>query len=428
MHIRKIARAAGTFAMGGAALMTLPAAAQSYQPAPAQPTAPQAPGAAPAAQRQLQLSRGERAALQPLETAVRAQDWAAAAAALPAAQAAAQGADARYFVARAAWQVASGQGNRPAERQALAAIVALPNVAANELPLFLNLQAERALDANDFATAEQAYSRVLQLRPNDPSTLQNLTVVRRRAGNTAGTIETVLQRIQVAEAAGQPVPENLYRLALDAAVRQRQQAPTLDWSRRLLQAYGTPANWNMALNIYRRLAEADGQLTLDVMRLMRAAGALRSENEYVGFATATAQAGFPGETKAILDEGLQRNTIQRSSAGVAQLLPTAERRIAEDRTELPNQVRAARAAATGRQARIAADALYGYARYQEAADLYRVALTKGGEDANLVNLRLGSSLALAGQRPAAETALRTVTGQRADVASLWMVWLARRPS
>jgi hypothetical protein len=55
-----------------------------------------------------------------------------------------------------------------------------------------------------------------------------------------------------------------------------------------------------------------------------------------------------------------------------------------------------------------------------------VAATKTGEDRNLLNLRLGASLAMAGQRAEAETALRAVSGESSDLAKLWLAWLARR--
>ena len=63
-----------------------------------------------------------------------------------------------------------------------------------------------------------------------------------------------------------------------------------------------------------------------------------------------------------------------------------------------------------RRARRTADAYYGYGQYAKAAALYRAALQKGGEDPNLVNLRLGIALAQAGNRAEAETAFRAVTG------------------
>jgi Flp pilus assembly protein TadD len=72
------------------------------------------------------------------------------------------------------------------------------------------------------------------------------------------------------------------------------------------------------------------------------------------------------------------------------------------------------------------DAVYSYGDYAQAAELYRAALQKGGQDANLVNTRLGAALAMAGQRAEAETAFRSVTGPRAELAQLWLVWLSGR--
>ena len=46
-------------------------------------------------------------------------------------------------------------------------------------------------------------------------------------------------------------------------------------------------------------------------------------------------------------------------------------------------------------------------------------------DANLANIRLGAALALAGKRAEAETAFRAVTGPRAELAQLWLLWLSQ---
>ena len=72
------------------------------------------------------------------------------------------------------------------------------------------------------------------------------------------------------------------------------------------------------------------------------------------------------------------------------------------------------------------DAFYGYGDYAQAAELYRAALQKSGVDASLVNMRLGEALARAGQRAEAEAAFQAVTGPRAELASLWRLWLSQR--
>jgi len=428
MKVSKVALAAATM-LGGSALLATPALAQQPQ-YPAQQQAQPAPAGqgqqAAQPQRQLNISRAERTALAPLETALRARDWAAAQAALPAAQAAAQGADARYFVARATWQIADGTSNTQLEAQALAQLVALPSTPANELAAFLGRQAELAFNRQDWPVAEAAFVRLSQLTPNDPTIQRNLSIVRSRAGNTSGALEPVLQQIRTAEAAGQRAPEEMYRRAFELYQRAGQRPQAAEAYANLLRAYPTPANWRTGVDLLRG-GVSDTQLLLDIYRLARVANVIQAQ-EYVALAQMLDQAGLPGETKAVLDAGVAAGALQSSQGEVSRLLGVANRRTAEDRSGLTSQIAQARSSSRGREARVVADALYGYQRYAEAAELYRLALSKGGEDTNLVNTRLGATLALAGQRAEAEAALRAVTGARSGLAQLWLTWLASRPA
>lgn len=421
MKVSKVALAAATMLGGSAMLIAAPASAQSAQAQrPAQPARQAQP-----AGREFTLSSAERAALQPLIAANEARNWAAVQAALPAARAAAQGADAKYLVARVELAMALANNNKQAQSAAIDAVIASGSAPASELPALLNAQAEIYFAAGNFAAAERNYVRLQQLAPNDSRILQNLSVVRSRMGNSAGAIEPVLQQIRTAEAAGQTASEDLYKRAFQLSYRARQRPQAAEGLGRLLRAYPSAANWRTGVDFAREGAGSDNQHVVDVYRFARAANVVQGP-EYLAFATTLNQAGLPGETKAVIDAGIAAGAVQQGQA--SQLLSVANRRIGEDRSGLPGQISQARSAANGRQARVAADTLYGYGRYQEAADLYRMALSKGGEDANMVNTRLGASLAMAGQRSQAETALRAVTGARADLAQLWLAWLARRAS
>jgi tetratricopeptide (TPR) repeat protein len=196
-------------------------------------------------------------------------------------------------------------------------------------------------------------------------------------------------------------------------------------ARGLVGAYPTPAHWRDALLIYRATADLDAQATVDVLRLMRAAGALAGERDYFDLADALNRGGYPGEAKAVIDDGVARGQINASAPTFREILTSATPRIAEDRRDLPASITAANAAATGTAALRTADALFGYGRYPEAIALYRTALTKGGVDANVVNTRLGMALALSGNRAEAEAAFRAVTGPRAELAAYWLLYTGR---
>lgn len=408
MTLSRIALAAA-LALGGTGVVTA-------SPAEAQQKA-RSEGA------QLKLGKRESEAIRPLQEAIAAQDWAAAQAALPAAEAAAEGRDAKYFVGRAKLVIGSQTQNPALQKQALETLIALPNVPADELPVYLERQAELAFSENDFAAAERAFSRLLELNPNDPRILNNLAVVRSRMGDTGGVLQALQQQVEAAEAAGQRAEEDAYRRLLSAALQANQAELANRATARLLTAYPNPENWRTALVLLRQRGQLDEQGDLDTYRLQRATGALAGEQDYFVFAQQLNRAGMPGEAKAVLDEGIARNQLSMGSQPVQQLSQAIAGRIAEDRASLERQQREAAAAGNGRLARSVGDALYGYGRYGEAAELYRTAMQKGGVDPNLLNLRLGAALALAGQRSEAEAALRAVSGPREQLANLWLLWL-----
>lgn len=432
MTISNRTLAASIVTAGFAVALSQPAIAQRNRAAqPAQPPA----AAAQPGQRQYNLSAAERTALAPLlaahgaantaEAANQPADWAGVAALLPAALAAAQGDDAKYLVARVQLAVALATTNNAMKLTALDSLIANPGTTPDELNRFLNARAEMAFEAQDFATAERLFVRLLELTPGDQRITNNLVIVRRRMGNSTGALETVLAQIQSQETANQRAEEAVYRRARDIAYSARDRRAA-ELALRLARTYPTSANWRDAIRIYREISNPSAALTLDAMRLSRAAGALQGAVDYMPFAQILHDAALAGEAKAVLDEGVSRGALRASDAQISQMLAVANRRIAEDRSGLAGQIAQARAAPTARLARVVGDVLYGYGRYGEAADLYRAALTKTGEDRNLINLRLGAALAMAGQRAEAETALRAATGSAEGLAQLWLAWLSRR--
>jgi tetratricopeptide (TPR) repeat protein len=71
------------------------------------------------------------------------------------------------------------------------------------------------------------------------------------------------------------------------------------------------------------------------------------------------------------------------------------------------------------------DRYYGLGDYAKAAETYRAAKAKGA-DASLADLRTGVALASAGDKAGATAALKSVTGARAGVAQLWLLYLESR--
>jgi tetratricopeptide (TPR) repeat protein len=427
MQVSKVALAALCLVGGGAALAVSAAAAQ-------QPLAP-------AAARPLTLTGAERAALLALRAAAAGPDRIAQDAALAAARAAATGADARYAVAHYQAEIARARGDGRMLGEAVDALVASGLATADELPSLVANQAARAYAIGEYQRSERLLARAVELQPSNPALLADHAQLRslastalirngRQAEGQAAMREAVAmlsRAIELQRASGQIVPESWYLRALALAFDSRQAPQGIALARSLVTYYPTPLNWRDALLSYRQLAAPDPALDLDVRRLLRAAGALSGERDYLELAQAL-RAANPSEAKAVLDEGVSRGMLDPAEAQVRSAITAATRPATTERTGLARARTQAMAAATGGAARGAGDAHFGNAQYAEAVELYGAALQKGGEDTNLVNTRLGAALALAGRRAEAEAAFRSVTGPRADLAGFWLAWLARRPA
>ena len=162
------------------------------------------------------------------------------------------------------------------------------------------------------------------------------------------------------------------------------------------------------------------------MRLARVVGALTSENDYFRFANLLVNKGYAGEAKSVLEEGFAANKISKSASPFNQLYPLATSKSQGDRASLAASGKAALAGSDAKKVMVIADAYYGYGDYAQAAELYRGALGKAGVDKDLANLRLGMTLARSGDKAGATAALNAAGGSQAEVAKLWLTYLATK--
>ena len=409
-----------------AALM-LGAAMPAFAQTPPAPTPPAA-GAQPAAPaRDYGLSRQESAAFQPVIVALNAQDWATATTALAAAAAAARGNGAKYLVGQIRLQIGLGSQNRAAQSQGIDEMLASGGALPTEMRALLENQLDFANAAGDTAKAQRVMAQLDALSPNDPSRFIRQAAVRVRANDAAGAIGLYQQAIQLQTTNGQPVPAD-WRLRIASAAYGARLPETPRYMREWLAAAPSQVGWHDSLTVYADLNNANNPLKLDIYRLMRAAGAMTAEGDFIGLAQSANEVRGFGEVKEVLEEGLRRNLIVRNIEYARERLGVATARAADDRGSLAEGRTAALAARTPVAALAMGDAYYGYHQYPQAVELYRAALQKGA-DADLANIRIGAALAMAGNRAEAETAFRAVgAGPRAELAQYWLLWLSTRPA
>ncbi len=399
------------FLLGGVFAISNPAIAKKQRAAAVQPTG-----------HGYGLTKEERAAIAPLQAAVAARNWPAASSALSTAQAGARSADGRYVVARYELELALATQNISMQSHAIDTMVGSGLATAAELPALLQNQAVLATAAGKRDRAESLYGRVLELQPNNADALIDLARLKydlRKPGEAATLID---RAIALREATGMRPPESWYQYGLRVAVDNKLAPLGARMSRGLAGAYPSPENWRDALLAYGDLHPGNAA-TLDALRLMRASHALAGERDYLQLAQAANDAGSAGEAKAVMDEGVSRRMVDPAKSAFKEMIASSGRKASADRAGLARREASALAAATGAEALATGDLYYGYGDYAKAAELYAAARQKGGIDDGVAGTRLGAALALAGRRPEAEAALRSVAGAQADLAALWLVWL-----
>jgi tetratricopeptide (TPR) repeat protein len=377
-------------------------------------------------ERKFNLSKEERATIAPLQAAVVAKDFAKATSLLPAAQAAAKGSDAKYIVANLQLQMVVGGTDQAAQAAAVEAMLQSGGVPAADLPRLYRGLAGLYTNLKQPDRAAAALQKVAELEPNSTDAVLMLAETRARENKPAEAISLIERAMASTKASGQPVPESWYKRALKFAYEAKLPTQTAKLSRDLVAAYPTADNWRDAVTIYRQQAKLDKAAETDVLRFLRAAKAMKGDSDFLTLATHLNEAGLPGESKAVIDEGVQRNLISANKDYFRALVGSTSSRVVADRASLPSLEAKAMAGANGKLALSTGDAFYGYGDYAKAATLYRAALQKGGVDSNVANTRLGAALALAGQRAEAEAVFKAVMGPRADIAAFWLLWLAQR--
>lgn len=410
--------------MLGSFAAAAPALAQYASPPPAQ--APEAPRgetqaqAAPA--NQPKVSSGARKEIVALQAAVNAKDAATIPAALAAAKAKAKTKDDNFIVAQLQTKAAVDANDNAGTIAGLQAVVSSGYLSpAETLPHYMNIG---KLNYNNKAydPAAAAFEQVLKLDPNNVDAMVMMAESRNAQGRPAEAVGIIQKAIAAKTAAGQKADETWYKRAVALAFNAKMPSAT-ELGRQWVAAYPNAKTWRDTIRIYQTTSQLDDAALLDTMRLAQATGALAGESDYFRYTDTLVKKGFPGEAKAVLEQGFAANSISKSKATFSQLYSLASTRAQGDRASLDASAPAATAAADAKKAMLTAEAYYGYGDYQKAADMFRAALGKSGVDKDLANLRLGMSLARAGDKAGATAALNAAGGAQAEVAKLWLTYL-----
>jgi len=367
------------------------------------------------------------------QTALKANDFATAQVKVDAAKPAMATDQDRFYTGQVEYQIGKGKNDDALQNDGIDLMVQSGQAPATMQRQLLSVQGQNAYNAKNFPLAVQKLQAAQQAGADDPVLVPMIVQSMQNSGQTVQALQTLNAAIDSNAQAGKPVPSEWYQRGFSIGYQASGKASaadapqiaelTSDITRKWVAAYPTKSNWHDALVIYSTQYKAPTDVQVDVFRLMRAAGALTSDADYREYAE-DVYLRYPNEAKTVLEEGNSKGIVNLTGKNDAtEVLGIVKGKVAADKASLPAAEKSARVAANGKSAQSTADAFAGYGEWAKAADLYKVAIDKGGVDVPTATLRMGWAQAMAGDTAAAKTSFGAVTGVRKPIAQFWMVHL-----
>jgi hypothetical protein len=353
-----------------------------------------------------------------------AGDYASAKAMIPTVQAAIQNDTDKNTLGNALIALGGKLKDTEVQKQGIQLALASGKADPAQVGLFHYSLGQWAYNAKNFAEARTQLQAAIQAgyTQGDPEALIAETYF--GEGNNAAGLKYLGDLIAKRRAAGQQVPDNWYLRGLKVAYEGKLTQQANDYATMLVKQDPTAKNWTAALQVVNALNQFDPQSELDLLRLMRQTGALTQRAEYTQYIEAADPRRMANEVLAVLDDAVKAGVLQPTDTYYKEVKAIADTRAAADRKETPGLVDDARKAATGVTAQGTGDAFFSFGAYPQAADMYQVALDKGGlKDREMVLTRLGIAQAEQGSYDAARATLQKVTGTRAPIARMWLAWI-----
>lgn len=419
-RFRSMSATAMTAVLGCALLATAAPAAAQKKEKPKKEEAAKGKG--------LSASKGFAPALKKMTDATAAKDAAALQAALAEGQGTATAPDDKYLVGFYQLQLGILNKDQVAQGQGLDVMLDSGLTPPENLAVYSFFSGNFAYAAKDYPKAIkrlEAARAAGSTEPNVPVLLMDSYL---SSGQVDQGIATAKAAIEASRAAGQRPSDELYVRPIKALQAAKRNDEMLDLMTLRLRDINQPAVWRQTLFSVLQASPNVGtpkeqeSVTLDVMRLMRATGAMTERLEYDEYSALAASDGLPGEAVAVIVEGEQKKIFTSTDS---KLQPRRDDQKARAGNEASTIVAYAKQPATltnPKTAGATGDALVGYGHYAEAIPLYQAA-ANGAADKDMWTYRLGVAQALSGDKSAAKASFAKVAGPRKRLAELWVVKL-----
>lgn len=386
-------------ALGGAALIATPAAAQEY-------------------------TKDFIKVYQPVAEIVNAEggDLNAARGQLDGVYAAISSEDDRNAAGSLTLNIGTKLEDRSLQRRGLEMMLQSGKVAPEQQAQFQFFVGNLAYDANDYAAARTALQAAYDAGYREQDVRPTIAESYFSEGQTQQGIQYVEQLIAEQQAAGEPVNEQLIRRALRFAYEGQDAAKATDLSALLIATNPTKESWQQGLQVVNAMVDLEPQAQLDLLRLMMATDTLSDRREFATYIEAADVRVMSNEVQRVLAKGLQQGIFTAGDDYYSEVKRLADQRAPIDQREAPALVSEARSAADGSAAMSAGDVQLSLADYAQAEEMFKLAVEKGVTDRDRALTRLGIAQAMQGKSAEAKTTLEQVSGARAPVARMWTVY------
>ncbi len=387
----------------------------------------------------LKLSPDVLKAAQVAQPAIAAKDFATAEPALAQIDAAAKTDDDKYIGAAlrydleqqklAAQQAANP--NAPLNETVLAGpldvLIANPSTPADMRGRYTYRRGALAFNGKQYPVAVQYFQKAKALGYTNEDLDLQIVKAKMESGDVKNGLADLDASVTASTAAGKKAPEDYYRYAISKANGAKLKPETFAWLQKYAVAYPSPKTWRDVIVTFglqqNGVVTLDETQKIDMFRLMRQTKSLADQNDYLEYADSVNRRGLPSEAQAVLKEGMASGKIPASNTMAKTLLTDTATAIRND-GPLAGLEKKATTNADGKLAAGTADAYLGQDNYAKAIELYKVALSKGGVNADDVNLHLGIAQVKSGDKAGAAASFAAVKSTpRMEQAQLWTAWM-----
>lgn len=335
-----------------------------------------------------------------------------------------------YLVERVKAQAYAASGDTLAAARAFESAAALPGAPAGDRASLVTAAAGQYYSGRDYAKAAAIAGRAIKDGGGDASLRTIYVQSLYLSGDYANTVKTLSADVRAEEQAQHKPSEEQLQMLANAYLKLNDQSGYAKAVEKLLSHYPKKEYWQSVIYDAKQHGNLGDRLGLDLSRLQRATGTIKTASEYEDAVALALQQGYPIEAKKALDEGFAAKALGQGAEADRhrRLGDMTNKQLAEDKQALGSQDAQALAAKDGTgQVNLGFNyVLHGQA--DKGLAMMEAGIAKGGlKRVDDAKLHLGYAYYLAGKRARAVQTMKTVSGTdgAATLAGLWAIFLSQ---